>query len=926
MDTPLPSGMDRRRFLKLTALTGSTLAAGHLLGLFAPRRAEAQTVSNAVRFAIIGDFGETLRDQEFPVDRLGKMIRSWNPEFVVSVGDDNYILGEAATIDTNIGKNFSAYIYPKGTGYPEYYPYPSNAPAYNRFFSALGNHDYGDVGDDFAPTPANIAKSTPYVNYLTNSLLGPQAQHTTVTFANNSPGQTYDLNDDGYVPGSYAAFTEATNIRFFDVRLGATSGPSSVHLFIFDSNPATPYGRYWKNQTVSNSSNTASATVLATQGAWLQQRLAASTARWKIVLFHHPPYYSATGAKDAQYDIMRWPFQEWGATAVITGHVHNYERLSMPDADANNQPDYSKPRIPYIVNGAGGFVPEQGFDPNFVIPGSIARVENYGAQLVSADDDSISFLYFDIDGVLRDSLTIWNDAADAPKDVQFAAAEFVVDASAGTATLSVVRQGNLSQALSVNYTTMDGTAKKGVNYVAKAGALAFAPGQSTASITIPLITVVYPAGQTVPPSLAFTVLLSAPNDNTTLGFFNSATVLLRNEVQSPLSDLDAFIEQTYLDVLARPVTPTEQAAARVWIGFGSTDLAVQALAFLSHYRRAEWITHLLTTSFTGDPATNAPVLNVALVYALLNLNLIFNLADPGEATPPTHADLSFWTTQWIAQSGLSTDQQLTNVSDGFNRNIVDYLYNYLKTAPGVPKLGDPALDAEAFIAGVLFVFALKVATQADFDYWTPIVEGTKGRYAMLGQISARSFDPAPVSGMSAFNLAGTPADLTVGHQLLALLSTAVAGLTRTQPTFNEFYYQIWQQVRYASNVEVVLTDKIYNLLISPEYTARFTIGTLSPTVPPRLSATATVERTLRDRARTTEVRGTEKGDGHTIEVFVRGRARFRRTIRARSRWKVRLPRLPEPAVGALVVRVRAQNGALLWKKAYRLRDFIRRDA
>jgi hypothetical protein len=57
-----PSGMNRRRFLKLTALTGSTLATGQLLGLFSPRSALAQMPpAGSVRFAIIGDFGETLR-------------------------------------------------------------------------------------------------------------------------------------------------------------------------------------------------------------------------------------------------------------------------------------------------------------------------------------------------------------------------------------------------------------------------------------------------------------------------------------------------------------------------------------------------------------------------------------------------------------------------------------------------------------------------------------------------------------------------------------------------------------------------------------------------------------------------------------------------------------------------------------------------
>lgn len=925
----LATGMNRRRFLKLTALTGSTLAAGHLTGLFSARNAHAAPASNAVRFAVIGDYGETLRDQQFPVDQLGGMIRSWNPDFVVSVGDNNYILGEASTIDTNIGKNFSPFIYPKGTGYPEYYPYPDGAPPYNRFFAALGNHDYADYADHFDPTPAHIANSNPYLGYFTASLTGPQAPNTVVTFANNSPGQTYSVDDQGdYVCGSYAPFSEATNIRFYDVRLGTATGPSSVHLFIFDSNVPTPYGRYWKDETITNADNTCSATVLATQGAWLQQRLAASTARWKIVIFHHPPYYSGTGGKDLQYEMMRWPFQAWGATAVITGHVHNYERLFMPDADANNQPDYSLPTIPYFVNGAGGFVPEQGFDPNFVVPGSQVRVENYGAQLISADEDSLSFLFFDINGVLRDSYTIWNNPADAPKDVQFSSPEFVVASNAGTAQLTVTRQGDASQPLTVQYTTMDGTAKQAVNYLASAGALSFAAGETTKSLPITLVQTVYPPDADIPPTLAFNVLLSTPSGGTSLGFFASATVVIQNEVDTPLNDLDAFIEQTYLDVLARSVTPTEHTAARVWIGFGSSDPTVQELAFLSHFRRAEWITNLLTTSFTGDPNTTAPNLNVSLIHSLLYLNPIAGLENP--ASVPTYPDYNFWTSQWIAQSGTkSTSQLITQTAEGFSENILEVLYSYFRTSPNVPALGgDPALDATAFILGVYYVFILPLGsnpTVADIVYWLPIVKASKGRYTMLGRISAENFNPPPVSGMTAFNLAGTTSDLAAGNQLLAILAAANAGLTRTEPTFNEFYYQLWWNIRYSSNVPGVLTDTFYNILISPEYARRFTLPsapTPTPTPSPTPSPTPqkiTVERVVRQRGRFVYFRGTATPGIKRIELRVLGRD-ARTVLESRPNWSARLPTLPSR--GNILVIGRVATGVIAWQRTYRVGDFL----
>ena len=83
--------MNRRDFLRMAGATGAAMAVGgsKLLAQTAP------TGPGAIRFAVIGDFGQTFPDQIFPVDHVGAMMRSWNPDFVVSVGDNNYQLGQA---------------------------------------------------------------------------------------------------------------------------------------------------------------------------------------------------------------------------------------------------------------------------------------------------------------------------------------------------------------------------------------------------------------------------------------------------------------------------------------------------------------------------------------------------------------------------------------------------------------------------------------------------------------------------------------------------------------------------------------------------------------------------------------------------------------------------------------------------------------
>src|SRR5690349_11205049 len=75
-------------------------------GWAANRIAFAQ--SEQVRFANIGDFGLAGRGEE----AVANLVKSWQPEFIVTNGDDNYQQGSAATIDKNIGQYYHDYIFP----------------------------------------------------------------------------------------------------------------------------------------------------------------------------------------------------------------------------------------------------------------------------------------------------------------------------------------------------------------------------------------------------------------------------------------------------------------------------------------------------------------------------------------------------------------------------------------------------------------------------------------------------------------------------------------------------------------------------------------------------------------------------------------------------------------------------------------------
>jgi tartrate-resistant acid phosphatase type 5 len=290
---------------KLTIITISMLsvAIGLLSCSHLPYVVPASS-DRVVRFAVIGDFGEAGQAEE----DVARLVKSWNPDFIVTTGDNNYPRGAPWTIDENIGQYYHEYIHPyKGT-------YGKGA-RYNRFFPSIGNHD------------GYFVRAMPLRQYMR-------------------------------LPG---------NERFYDF----TSG--SVHLFCINSDRWEPAGR----------------TADSAQAEWLKEKLAGSQARWKIVYMHHPPYSSAS---HGCIPGMQWPYKEWGATAVLAGHDHVYERLIING-------------FPYFVNGLGGNPHKYRFKK--IVPGSKIRYsQDNGAMLVEASNERITFRFVTRTGLLIDTYSL----------------------------------------------------------------------------------------------------------------------------------------------------------------------------------------------------------------------------------------------------------------------------------------------------------------------------------------------------------------------------------------------------------------------------------------------------------------------------------------------------------------------------------------
>ena len=97
------AGMSGGNAHRLMLFVAGVLVAGLLVGQ--ALRADVSSASQepaAVTFAVIGDFGSNDANE---LD-VANLVKSWTPDFIITVGDNNYPDGEASTMDANVGKYY----------------------------------------------------------------------------------------------------------------------------------------------------------------------------------------------------------------------------------------------------------------------------------------------------------------------------------------------------------------------------------------------------------------------------------------------------------------------------------------------------------------------------------------------------------------------------------------------------------------------------------------------------------------------------------------------------------------------------------------------------------------------------------------------------------------------------------------------------
>ncbi|MBZ5515236.1 MAG: DNRLRE domain-containing protein [Acidobacteriia bacterium] len=232
------------------------------------------------------------------------------------------------------------------------------------FVVTVGDNNYPK--GEASTVDRNIGKY--YHDYIGNYKGSYGAGSSTNRFWPSLGNHDWDVGDKPYID----YFTLPNNERYYQVVLGN----GLVHLFAIDSDSHEPDGR----------------TSTSIQANWLRNALAASTSCFDVVYFHHPAY--TTGSTGSTTD-MRWPFGSWGADVVLAGHAHVYERL-----DASG--------FPYFVDGLGG-ESIASFGSTGGLPSGVKPVvrynADYGAMLVTAKPDGITYEFYNANGVRIDTYT-----------------------------------------------------------------------------------------------------------------------------------------------------------------------------------------------------------------------------------------------------------------------------------------------------------------------------------------------------------------------------------------------------------------------------------------------------------------------------------------------------------------------------------------
>lgn len=236
------------------------------------------------------------------------------------------------------------------------------------------------VGDNTYSTANTTANWDGAIGQYYHNYIKYPAGSTSAWVSQSSPTRRFFPaigNHDMDVGNSPTSFTNYFDLPGNERHYTFTQGV--VQVFVLSSDPREPSG----------------VNVGGTQYSWLVQQLSLSTARWKIVAFHHP-FQTSTTSSHGPSAYMNWGFESMGVSMVLQGHNHTMERISYGG-------------IPWFVTGAGG---QSHYTFTSTAPGSQFRNSSvYGFSLITADLNTLRHQFISAAGTVLDTFTVTNRCA-----------------------------------------------------------------------------------------------------------------------------------------------------------------------------------------------------------------------------------------------------------------------------------------------------------------------------------------------------------------------------------------------------------------------------------------------------------------------------------------------------------------------------------
>ena len=229
----------------------------------------------------------------------------------------------------------------------------------------------------------------------------------------------------------------------------------------------------------------------------------------------------------------------YASTGAVADPENNVLRGTFPGVNSSAMAvDLANHRV-FYVTGSGSGVVLQAFDSDtFLSIGSLTLPGVTGApiNLVRwgtnglAFNTAPSFNSSDPNQVYILQTEFVSNVDPIPTGIQVETGFLFTSEGSSTASIKVLRTGDVSGSVSVNYATSDGTATAGLDYTATSGTLNFGPGELTKVISIPIKNdnLFENADE------MFNLTLSGPTNSAILLTPAGATIIIRDDDSKPV--------------------------------------------------------------------------------------------------------------------------------------------------------------------------------------------------------------------------------------------------------------------------------------------------------------------------------------------------------------------------------------------------------